>query len=518
MVHYCDAHDIISRCSPHYIYVTHSPLVLSTSTQPTELYHGRLDKQQGAIALRFRWYATGDPSLVFIERKTHRDKWTGESSVKERFIVPAKDVPKVMDGTYPIAEVKKAMLAKGKSQLEANEWEILVTEIMQAIQTKQLVPTMRTQCTRTAFQIPFDATVRVSLDTNLCMISERGYDIEGGRVWHRDSSKTISHTDITRFPHAILEVKLELGGESLEPPRWVQDLQNSGLLYEVHKFSKFTHGCAALLAQDVTAVPYWVDDISIRQSILDSGGGRILVRADLSERERKRLRNAGVGPGANMVYDHLLPFGDVLHDRREGAVGRTAGSRAASAGDVATPWNMGIADRTYSYGGIASDSIYDDVEGEATANTCASWLFPFCSGKNSQLGLDSTLAPTRFQKVEPKLLFANERVFIHWLHNGVMLYTIASGIFAYAVSMEQEWAVYYGLSLLPVALGFCVYALRTFLWRAERMRIRIPGRWDDPRGPLIIGGALLIILIVNFCAKVSAIARHDSFSVSDLLL
>ena len=26
---------------------------------------------------------------------------------------------------------------------------------------------------RVAFQIPFDATVRVSLDTNLCMISER---------------------------------------------------------------------------------------------------------------------------------------------------------------------------------------------------------------------------------------------------------------------------------------------------------------------------------------------------------
>ena len=32
---------------------------------------------------------------------------------------------------------------------------------------------MRTQYMRVAFQIPFDATVRVSLDTNLCMISER---------------------------------------------------------------------------------------------------------------------------------------------------------------------------------------------------------------------------------------------------------------------------------------------------------------------------------------------------------
>jgi SPX domain protein involved in polyphosphate accumulation len=52
-----------------------------------ELYHGRLDKSPGAIALRMRWYGPGDPSLVFVERKTHNDKWTGEVSLKERFVV-----------------------------------------------------------------------------------------------------------------------------------------------------------------------------------------------------------------------------------------------------------------------------------------------------------------------------------------------------------------------------------------------------------------------------------------------
>ena len=52
-----------------------------------ELYHGRLDKAPGAIALRLRWYGPGDPKMVFVERKTHNDKWTGEVSVKERFVV-----------------------------------------------------------------------------------------------------------------------------------------------------------------------------------------------------------------------------------------------------------------------------------------------------------------------------------------------------------------------------------------------------------------------------------------------
>jgi SPX domain protein involved in polyphosphate accumulation len=52
-----------------------------------ELYHQRLDKSPGALALRLRWYGAGDPKVVFAERKTHRDKWTGEISVKERFMV-----------------------------------------------------------------------------------------------------------------------------------------------------------------------------------------------------------------------------------------------------------------------------------------------------------------------------------------------------------------------------------------------------------------------------------------------
>ena len=49
-----------------------------------ELYNGRLDKTPGAIALRHRWYGTGTPELVFVERKTHRESWAGEVSVKVR--------------------------------------------------------------------------------------------------------------------------------------------------------------------------------------------------------------------------------------------------------------------------------------------------------------------------------------------------------------------------------------------------------------------------------------------------
>ena len=111
---------------------------------------------------------------------------------------------------------------------------------------------------RTAFQIPFDATVRISLDANRCMISERGSGLKNKTVWCRDPSKTFAYNEITRLPH-MLSWKLsftKLKADSAAPPQWVTDLQNSGMLYEVHKFSKFINGGAVLLPEFVRSFPY----------------------------------------------------------------------------------------------------------------------------------------------------------------------------------------------------------------------------------------------------------------------
>lgn len=409
-----------------------------------------------------------------------------------------------MNNTYPIATKKDQMIKGGSTQGEADDWECLSREITQAISSKQLVPTMRTQYMRTAFQIPFDATVRVSLDTNLCMISERGYDVKNMKVWHRDPDQTIAHNEITRFPHAVLEVKLELRGENAVPPKWVTDLQNSGLLYEVHKFSKFIHGCATMLPEYVRAVPYWVDDASLRASIIASGGGRILVRSDMTEKERDqtKAKHPGSGPGANQVYDHLLPFGDIEDNKTTTAIGRTSVSKAALRGIInnrKSPSDKEQGVNFYNDLDNDDDNINDEEE------TCMGWLFPFCSPYNNL----SIVAPTSVQKIEPKIFFANERTFLHWLHTGITLYTISAGILVFSDEDESGWAHWYAMALLPVSLGFCLYALHVFLWRADRIKTRIPGRWDDPRGPYILGGFLVLILLINFCTKLTQIWNYE---------
>jgi uncharacterized membrane protein YidH (DUF202 family) len=405
-----------------------------------------------------------------------------------------------MTNTYSIEKKKKEMIESGKSQQEADEWEILVREITQVISSKQLVPTMRTQYMRTAFQIPFDATVRISLDTNLCMISERGYDLGNMHNWHRKPSEVLAPSEITRFPHAILEIKLELKGNNLTPPKWVTDLQNSGMLYEVHKFSKFIHGCAVLLPEDVRSVPYWVDDASIRDSIIASEGQRILVDEEV-----------GVGSGANQIYNHLLPFGDTHEHRKDTAVGRTSNSKVVSQGHIHpeevgnygvnfyTEDDVEVGDGELLHGAIGDECCAED--------TCLGWAFPFCSRQN--MWTETVVAPTSVQKIEPKTFFANERTFLHWLHHGIVLASVASAMLAFGIDQEQAWLHWYAMILLTIALGFCVYALHIFLWRADRIRTRIPGRWDDPRGPLFLGGILALVLTVNFVAKLYYIANFS---------
>ena len=131
---------------------------------------------------------------------------------------------------------------------------------------------VRTQYMRTLFQIPFEPTVRIKLDTNICMIKENPEDGPSCTIsgrWYRDPSVPIHRTEITRFPHAVLELNLALeSGETT--PEWVQELVESGLLTEIDRFSKHIHGTATLFPDAVQALPYWVDDESVRASMLSS--------------------------------------------------------------------------------------------------------------------------------------------------------------------------------------------------------------------------------------------------------
>lgn len=53
-----------------------------------------------------------------------------------------------------------------------------------------------------------------------------------GCRWFRDPTVPLPRHELTRFPHAVLEVKLSLP-EGQKAPEWVQSLLASGMLTEV---------------------------------------------------------------------------------------------------------------------------------------------------------------------------------------------------------------------------------------------------------------------------------------------
>ncbi|OAX37001.1 SPX-domain-containing protein [Rhizopogon vinicolor AM-OR11-026] len=231
-----------------------------------ELYLGRLEKTEGAEAIRLRWYGDTDVKTIFVERKTHREDWTGEKSVKARFAIKEHLVNAFLRGEYTMDEELQALADKGKkTQAEVDSMIQLASEVQYRILTKQLQPVMRTFYNRTAFQLPGDPRVRISLDTELTMVREDNWDgkSRAGDNWRRTDIgidypfDQLPAEDKEPFKYGVLEVKLQTQFGQ-EPPKWVTDLVQSHLVEAVPKFSKFIHGCATLLPNRVDLVPFWL--------------------------------------------------------------------------------------------------------------------------------------------------------------------------------------------------------------------------------------------------------------------
>ena len=247
------------------------------SPETWELYKGRLRKTEGAEAIRLRWYGGMDNETIFVERKTHREDWTGEKSVKARFAMKEKNVNAFLSGKMTVETVFEKMRKDGKkSEKEISDLERLAREIQYRVLTRKYVPVTRSFYNRTAFQLPGDARVRISLDTELTMVREDNLDGKqrSGKNWRRMDIgidwpfSQLPAEDKELFPYAVLEVKLQTQAGQ-EPPEWVRELVSSHLVEAVPKFSKFIHGTATMFPSRISLLPYWFPqmDIDIRKPI-----------------------------------------------------------------------------------------------------------------------------------------------------------------------------------------------------------------------------------------------------------
>ena len=110
--------------------------------------------------------------------------------------------------------------------------------------------------------------------------------------------------------------------------------------------------------------------------------------------------------------------------------------------------------------------------------------------------------------LRPKLLYANERTFIHWSHLSTLIASAALSITSSSHALGTSGpvgALVAGTILTIAALALLAYAHRTYFWRANAIIHRGDQRCDDPLGPpllaltlcVVIGGGLLTLCLPN---------------------
>ncbi|KAJ3338457.1 vacuolar transporter chaperone [Gonapodya sp. JEL0774] len=478
------------------IILKHLPvLVFQGSTEPDpaitsiyfdneqfELYLGRLEKSEGAQAIRLRWYGRPDRTTeIFVERKTHHEDWTGEPSVKSRFSIKEEHVNAYLAGTYDYKKVVSKLRLRGsKSAKELDEMEKLSTEIQQTVKEKSLVPMVRTFYNRTAFQLPGDARVRISLDTELAMIRED--DLDGvkrrglNNNWRRTDVGTeypfdqVAKEEMVKFPYAVLEVKLQtlMGAEA---PQWIRDLVASHLVEEVPKFSKFCHGIATLFDNRVSLLPFWLPQMNrdIRKPAPPDSQLpetlRLSSAIKVANQEAAVVKRASLIPAPEeiqIVVEEIRTSNDDEH----------------------------VGERVPLLGG----------QPKKQASPVAKFLQFFSQPAKLEVAPESKPSSGVVVRVEPKVFFANERTFLSWLNFSITLGGLSLGL----LNFGDFTARLAGIIFTLISLLVMIYATVIFRARATNIRMRGAGPYDEVYGPTAIVGVLVAASLVNFWMKVGS--------------
>ncbi|RMJ27940.1 Vacuolar transporter chaperone [Aspergillus sp. HF37] len=529
-----------------------------------EFYQGRLKKTEGAEAIRLRWYGGMNSDQIFVERKTHREDWTGEKSVKARFSLKEKHVNAFLSGQKTVEDVFKKMWREGKkSEEEISNLEQLAREIQYRVITRRMQPVTRSFYHRTAFQLPGDARVRISLDTNLSMIREDNIGRRrAGDNWRRMDIGVdypfaqLPPEDIERFPYAVLEVKLQTQAGQ-EPPQWIRDLTASHLVEAVPKYSKFIHGTATLFPDHINLLPFWMPqmDVDIRKPATkrfgierpmqstsqstndetpedeDSDDDAAQFQAvrqhingqtvpDEQNREEEHALFANTNGNALDVEERVasqpLPGDDeyLLYDSDQESIGEDELEEARQVGG------------TYYY------RVLSEHYARRTAQALANGIKYILPGPRptelppqQQTGI-SVIGQQRSAKrfaapkgkrihvpirVEPKVYFAAERTFLSWLEFSILLGSIAATLLNFGqdyITLASSWAftVLAALSLL--------YSLVLYIRRVDKIRKRrdVKRVYYEKWGPTVVGVGLAAILLVNFSLR----ARQAGFMARDV--
>ena len=502
------------------------------------LYDKKIAKTSGASSLRLRWFGQlEDKPDIVVEKKTTNENGDSDEvrfPIKEKYIQPFITGEYKMEKAVEKLRVKEGSNGNGASDLQSN-----IGDLQSFIKDNKLQPVLRANYTRTAFQVPGDKKVRISIDTDLALIREDALDQDRPcrplDDWHRGDIDRlglkypfpeIRQGEITHFPHALLEIKIKENA-SKKATNWINDLTSSHLLKEEPRFSKFVHGVAVLFEDHVNSFPFWLSDLEtdIRKD------PETAFQEEQDKKARQAENEAAVGSF----------IGSKSASSFQRAVGSPAGKQAFEQGQQHQHQQSASEDHETP---VREEEplVPEEEESDPTIhpaphpnNILSSLLSlsPFSNSKYARAHRIPSQPPVSLPpgihhpgilikdqpplKVEPKVWLANQRTFIKWQHVSVLLASLSLGLYNAA---GEDNGVARGLAVVYTAIAVFAggWGWWMFVTRSRMIEERSGKDFDNVIGPVVVCGGLVVALVVNFGFKVCAFTFIDAPLVRPCLL
>lgn len=458
------------------------------------LYSDKVEKADGASSLRLRWFGhLSSKPEISLEKKTEEENGISKEirlSLKDKYVGP------VLVGEYKLEKTVEKLQERPGSDDDVKRLNQNVEEIQALIRDNDLQPMLRANYTRTAFQIPGDKRVRISLDTDLAFVREDSLGSNSpcrdAGDWHRkdidDADMDFPFTglkqgELSTFPFAVLEIKVR-DGVTKRINDWVSELKSSHLVKEAPRFSKFLHGVATLFDDYVNTFPFWLGE-------LDTD-----IRKDPESAFRQDQENK-----AREAEDEEI-------------MGSFRGGKSSALSSKAKSSNIpGISPAAANLAQNDDIARKDPSPNQSSLGAMSGMKLLFPSFSNSKYARahrqnrvrlpPGVTQPAQLIKdkgpvqVEPKVWLANQRTFIKWQHVSVLLATLSLGLYNAAGefnNVARSLAVVYTLvALFAGAWGWWQYIVRS------RMIEQRSGKdFDAVFGPIIVCLSLVVALCLNF--------------------
>lgn len=506
-------------------------------SQNFELYQDKVDKGTAGDSVRLRWTGLlSDKPEIVLEKKFVGDDIESKDiriPIKEKYIQP------FLRGEYKMEkQIQRLEDMLGSDAEDVKSFKANVEEIQSFIKDKKLEPVLRASYTRTAFQIPGDDRIRVSLDTDLAFIREDALDPDrpcrDPDDWHRadiDQNamdypfSAIKKGEISRFPHAVLEIKIK-ESKYTKNNTWLNDLMNSHLVKEEKRFSKFVHGVAELFEDYVNSFPFWLSDLEtdIRRDPVtafheeqekeakraedEMAVGSFIAGSRLSTASKGKVGSPGKFPDRRLSaqFSQSVQSQRAKPDQLES----TAEERDTDENGVHADTQVDV--RSSAQGGLRSflpafsNSRYARRHRQGTARLDA----PLPPGVKDPGVWIKDQGPL---KVEAKVWLANQRTFIKWQHIAVLLASLSLGLYN-AAGVNNNIARILSIVYTLFAVFASVWGWYVYMWRSKLITERSGKDFDNAIGPFVVAIGLAIALILNFGFKYTAAIEKNKGMVN----